>query len=397
VTARPAAVTLPANTRLFLPEGTRRVLLRATQPLATQLYAFLRAPGGPKSAEPYTEDGVSGVRWRHAPLERRNWHPLRPANHHALAARGAQVVLRSQVRLEQLEPGDSSPGPSGEPVAVLPVGTVVSQEFLEPVAEEQAARLAPDAPRTSFSLLKPGRPVRLRFDAREPGRPELRLGLEGPEGLGSEVEVLVDGAPVLRSVLHATRARELLPLVPPGEHEVLLRSSAPGLTATLNRPPSAGGPESALRARTVFRLDAQGLRVPVRKRGTGPVTLNLVLLGQAPEGSSTPRVEVTLDEGKPRRNSGISLPRLTMASRELALPPSGRAPSWPAGQPQAHWYGRTLHITLGEDLAPGLHWVHVKPLGSGPLWARFFVYGNAHTEGAPRQWNRSGWELEDAP
>ncbi len=396
VTVRPIPVSVPATTRVFLPEGTRRVLLRASQPLALQLHSLLRAAEGSQFTEPYADDGLRGVRWRHAPLERRNWHPLRPANHLALTTRGARVVLRSQVRLEVTDPNDGSSAPFGEPVAVLPVGSVVSQEFLEPVADREV-KVVPDAPRTAFSLLKPGRPVRMRFDAREPGRPELRLGLEGPEGLGSEVEVLVDGTPVLRSVLHSTRKRELLPQVSPGEHVVMLRSSAPGLTATLNRPPSAEGPDSALRARTVYRLDAKGLRVPVRKRGMGAVTLNVVILGQAPEGTQEPRLEVTLDNGKPRRNSGVLLSRLTQASRELALPASERAPAWPAGQPQSRWYGRTLHITLGEDVASGVHWVHVKPVGSGPMWARFFVYGNAQTEGAPRQWNRQGWELEDLP
>jgi len=396
VTVQPVPVSLPATTRVFLPEGTRRVLLRASQPLALQLYALLHAADGSRFSEPYVEEGLKGVRWRHAPLEQRNWHPLRPANHQALATRGARVVLRSQVRLEAHEPGDGASGPWGEPVAVLPVGTVVSQEFLEPVAESEV-KVVPDAPRTAFSLLRPGRPVRMRFDAREPGRPELRLGLEGPEGLGSEVEVLVDGTPVLRSVLHATRKRELLPQVTPGEHVVMLRSTAPGLTATLNRPPSAEAPDSALRSRTVYRLDTQGLRVPVRKRGFGPVTLNVVLLGQAPEGTQEPRVAMTLDNGKPQRIGGVLLSRHTEATRELALPASERAPAWPAGQPQSRWYGRTLHITLGEDVAPGLHWVHVKPLASGPLWARFFVYGHAQTEGAPRQWNRQGWEPEEAP
>jgi hypothetical protein len=395
VTERPASVSLPASTRLFLPEGTRRVRLHASRPTALQLYSFLHAPEGQRASAPYGEEGLLGVRWRHAPLERRNWYPLRPANHQELTTRGARVMVLSQVRLEALEPRAASPGPSGEPVALLPVGTVVSQEFLEPVAEVHGQTGTPDAARTSFSLLKPGWPVRLRFDAREPGRPELRLGLEGPEGLGGQVEVLIDGVPVHRSVLHATRARELLPLVPPGEHEVLLRSSAPGLTATLNRPPSRSA--GTLRSRTVFRLDGKGLRVLVRKRDMGPVTLNLVLLGQAPEGSPEPRVRVTLDQGKPRRNSGMLLSRLTPASRELALPPSERAPAWPAGQPQSRWYSRTLHITLGEDVAPGAHWVHVTPVGSGPLWARFFMYGDAHLEGAPRQWNRQGWELEDAP
>ncbi|MFP2913190.1 hypothetical protein ACLESD_50940, partial [Pyxidicoccus sp. 3LFB2] len=58
----------------------------------------------------------------------------------------------------------------------------------------------------------------------------------------------------------------------------------------------------------------------------------------------------------------------------------------------------TVSVTLGEDLAPGLHQVRVVPqgLGDAPLWARFFMFGHAPSDNATQEWNRTGWELEDA-
>ncbi len=391
VTPRPASVSQPASARFFLPAGTRRVRLHASQPTALNLYTFLRPAGGARSAAPYLDEGRSEVRWRYEPLEQRLWHPLRPANHAALSARGARVELVSQVRLER--GGAAVPvAPSGEAVSLKPQGSPPTHEFLEPDTTPDPE----DAARALFAPLAPGRPARVRFDARTPTRPELRLRLEAPEGLGNEVEVLLNGAPLHRAVLRTTHARELLPPVPPGEHELLLRSSAPGLSATLNRPLASGSPPG-LRMRTVYRLGEEGLRVPVLKQGPGAVTLNIVVYAPLPEASEGPRVAVTVDEGTPRRRDSIALPRLTRAHRELALPASEREPATSPAQPRARWYARTLSVRLGEDLAPGVHLVDVEPLGTGPLWARFFVLGEASTDTGPRQWTQPGWELEDAP
>jgi hypothetical protein len=388
VTDRPMPVSVPTSARVFLPSGARKVRLHASKPTAVLLSTFLQPQGGLAGLAPYLDDGLQGVRWRNAPLDRRTWYPLRPANVTELTRRGARLELLSQVRLEP-EGLETVSAPSGTTVVLKPLGSPDTQEVLEPVQG------AADATRALSTLLTPGRAVRTHFDARSPSRPELRLSLEGAEGLGSEVEVVLDGEPVHRWTLRSTRARELLPPLPPGEHEVMLRTTVEGLTATLNRPPVAG---SGLGARTVYRMSGEGLRVPVRKPGAGAVTVNIVVYTQQPESGPQQRLSVTLDNGQPRRRSGVLLPRVTRAERVLPLPASSRAPATPAGRPQARWYARTVSVTLGEDLAPGLHHVRVVPQGQGgaPLWTRFFMFGHESSEQPTQEWNRTGWELEDA-
>jgi hypothetical protein len=388
---RAARVTHAASARLVLPRGTRRVRVTASRPTAVNLYSFLAPREGRLSAAPYTADALSGVRWRHAPLASRSWHALRPFNHRALAAEGAAVELVSQVHLESLTPPRLR-RPSGVALTLTPAGAPRTQQLLEPVDAD-----AQDATRSAYTLLAPGGGgVRAHFDARVPTRPELQLRLDDPDALGSEVEVLVDGASVHRTVLHATRSRELLPPIPPGVHEVLLRSSASGLSALLNRPPAdAEGAGDGLRARTVYRIEDGGLRVPVHKPGRAALTLNMVLYAQSRAGSGSPRLRVSLDDGAPRRRTGQLLERLTQATHALPLPAADRPPAFPAGQPDSLWHARRIPVTLGEDLAPGLHWVHVRAQEGSPLWARFFVFGEDALDAVPQQWNRSGWEPGD--
>lgn len=385
VTDRPTPVSLPATARLFLPAGARTVRVHATRPTAVLLSTFLPSQGGLASVAPYLEEGLQGVRWRNAPLDARSWFPMRPRNVTELTRRGARLEVLSQVRLEPVGLEQVAAVPSGDTVVLKPLGSPVTQELLEPVQG------VTDAARSLSTLLVPGQPVRARFDARSPSRPELRLSLEGTEGLGTGVELILDGEPFHKWTVRATRARELLPPLPPGEHEVLLRTDAAGLTATLNRPPVAG---SGLGSRTVYRMDGDGLVVPVRKPGPGAVTVNIVLYTLEPGSAS--QVAVTIDNGQPLRRSGLLLPRITRATRVAPLPPSTRAPATPAGRPQVRWYARTVSVTLGEDLVPGLHRVRVVPQGLGDesVWARFFMFGQPASTPA-QEWNRHGWELED--
>ncbi|RYZ41143.1 MAG: hypothetical protein EOO71_13150 [Myxococcaceae bacterium] len=338
VTDLPAWVSQVASARLFLPAGARKLRVEAPRSTIVQLYSFMAGAQALAPVAPYTEAALTGVRWRNAPLDQRSWHPMRPANLTALMQGGARMELLSQVRLEPVGPEDE-------------------------------------------------------FDARTPTRPEVRLSLKDAAALGNEVEVLLDGEPLHRFTVRSTRSRELLPPLPPGEHEVLLRSSAPGLTAMLNRPPVAG---SGLRSRTVYPVGASGLRVPVRKTGPGAVTLNVVVYTPVAEASTTPRLTVTVDGGNPVRRASVLVPHVTRAERTVVLPASERDPAMPAGRPGVKWYARTVPVTLGEDIAPGVHTVRIQAVGNEPLWARFFVFGPSLENTAPREWNRGGWQLEEA-
>ncbi|WP_158626307.1 hypothetical protein [Corallococcus sp. AB049A] len=387
VTDLPAWVSGPASARVFLPMGARKLRVEAPRATIVQLYSFLSSGQPIVASAPYTSDALTGVRWRNAPVDSRAWHPMRPANLSALLQGGARLELLSQVRLEPVGPVEESLPPTGDAVVVRPHGSPAVVEVLESAQADTV-----DMVKALSTVLEPGRAVRARFDARTPTRPEVRLSLKDAAALGNEVEVLLDGEPLHRFTVRSTRARELLPPLPPGEHEVLLRSSAPGLTALLNRPPAAG---SGLRSRTVYPVGQGGLRVPVRKTGPGAVTLNVVVYTPVAEGATEPQLSVTVDGGNPVRRASVLVPHVTRAERTVVLPPSERDPAMPVGRPGVKWYARTVPVTLGEDIAPGVHTVRIQALGTGPMWARFFMFGQAVENTAPRMWNRGGWQPDE--
>jgi hypothetical protein len=387
VTDLPAWVSGAASARVFLPMGARKLRVQAPRSTVVQLYSFLSSGQPLTSLAPYTQDALTGVRWRNAPVDQRGWHPMRPANLGALMQQGARLELLSQVRLEPVDPEEELLPPTGDAVVVRPYGSPSLVEVLEPAGEDLR-----DAVKALSTVLEPGRSVRARFDARTPTRPEVRLSLKDAAALGNEVEVLLDGEPLHRFTVRSTRSRELLPPLPPGEHEVMLRSEARGLTALLNRPPVAG---SGLRSRTVYPLGQGGLRVPVRKTGPGAVTLNVVVYTPVPEGGKQPQLSISVDGGNPTRRANVLVPSVTRAQRTAVLPPSERAPATPSGRPGVKWYARTVPVTLGEDIAPGLHTVRIQALGTQPLWARFFVFGQAKEDTSPRVWNRGGWQPDE--
>ncbi|MHA7633298.1 hypothetical protein [Corallococcus sp. M7] len=387
VTDLPAWVSGATSARVFLPMGARKLRVEAPRTTIVQLYSFLSSGQPMAASAPYTNDALTGVRWRNAPVDQRAWHPMRPANLTALMQGGARMELLSQVRLEPVGPEEETPPPSGDAVVVRPYGTPPVVEVLESGPADTV-----DMVKALSTVLEPGRAVRARFDARTPTRPEVRLSLKDAAALGNEVEVLLDGEPLHRFTVRSTRARELLPPLPPGEHEVLLRSTAPGLTALLNRPPAAG---SGLRSRTVYPVGQGGLRVPVRKTGPGAVTLNVVVYTPVAEGATEPQMSVTVDGGNPVRRASVLVPHVTRAERTVVLQASEREPAMPVGRPGVKWYARTVPVTLGEDIAPGVHTVRIQSLGSGPMWARFFMFGQAVENTAPRMWNRGGWQPDE--
>ncbi len=345
-------------------------------------------PGTPSADAPYDAPLASeDVRWRKAAMSDVSWHPLRPRNHEALVPLAARIALVGQVHLEATGDGPVSL-PTGVPVVVVPSGSPRPLELLERQPEDSGV----DAGREVLSWLSTAKPSPVLFDPRTRSRPELRLRLDNPTSLGRPVEVLVDGQVIHRTVLRTTRGRELLPPIPPGKHEVQLRSDAAGLEAILNRP-SAGDP--TLRTRTVYALSQRKLRVPVMKRARGAVTLNVILYAPTAEAAPGEEVRVSIDRGMPERRRSLFIGKLTRAERAIPVPASDRPEAISLGEPRPKLYPRRVAVTLGDDLAPGLHWVELEGAGELPLWARFFVYGQ--TGHAPaEQWTRPGWESEDA-
>jgi len=391
-TLRPVRTSRVSTGRLFLPPAVRRVEVRANLPVLVELSLYLPNPGPPVVGQPYGRLASTSMRWAHAPQDRRGWHPLRPMNHQELSRQGALATLVRQVRLEPIGPEETEP-PVGEPVTLEPAGSPASLELFEPAGalrQEEAAR-------SLYALLTPGQAMRARFDARSPTRPELRLQLEDPRGLGLSVEILVDGKVVRRQRLSSTRTRALLPPIASGVREVMVRSEAPGLTAALNRAPAAGEEALAHRSRRVYRLGASGVRVPVHKRGLGAETLNIVVYTPEPESEANCGLQISIDRGHPSRRTGVLIPRITRSLRTVKLVPSARPAGRVAARPGVRWYPRTVAVVLAEDLAPGTHWVEVKPTSATPLWARFFVFDQAQLDSGARQWNRRGWDEEDAP
>ncbi|MDQ3264398.1 MAG: hypothetical protein M3Y59_12165 [Myxococcota bacterium] len=391
-TVRPVRISAAVSGKLFLPQNVHRVEVRGDVPALVSLFTFLPAQGEARLGTPYGESMPTVTRWSHAPIDRLSWHSIRPANHRELAAVGAEVTLTRQVRLEPS--GQPSSDTSGaEALTLYPSGTPASLELFEPDPEVTAA----DAARSLFALLTPGEPLRVRFDARSPTRPELRLHLEGSGGLGHQVEIVVDGKVVRRHRLASTRSRALLPPIPSGVHEVVVRSHAPGLTAALNRAPAPNEASLAHRSRTLYRLGGGGLRVPVVKKRAGAETLNIVVYTPRAQVEAATRLQVTVDKGFPRRRTGVLVPRITRAVRLVEVAPTDRPAGSAAGRPGDLWHPRTFAVILAEDLAPGTHWVEIKPERPTALWARFFVYGDSVDEARVRQWNRPGWDVEEGP
>ena len=393
LTSRPFAVGEPLSARVLAPSGARRILVQSTHPVAISLYAFLSSSKGAQLEAPYRDHTSEPTRWRNAPYSLGHWHLLRPGNHRALAESGAALTLLSQVRLEPAGPG-SGEG-AGTPVTIYPAGAPMSREIVELDSELGDDARGADPLRGIFTRLQPNQKARVRFEGRTPSRPELRVDVDDPAALGADVRIRVDGTVVKRFRLRTARTRELLPPVKPGVRELVIESDAPGVTALLNRGPAGGS--DALRVRTVYRV-GDGLRVPVKKRGPGPATLNIVVYTPEPDASEEPRLRVMIDGGKPVRLAGVLTPRVTRAERELSWPSSRKPAGTMTGAHKGAWYPRTVKVTLGEDLPAGTHWVTVRAMeGAGPAWARFFVYDGAPEPQPDKRWSRPGWDVEDGP
>ncbi len=394
--ARPLPLGQPLSARLFAPPTARTLRIRASAPALLSLYAYLPTPKGAQLEPPYAGHASDATRWRNAPYQQSLWHALRPQNHRALSELGAALTLISQVRLDRRGPSEPT-YPSGTPVTLYPAGAPMSREMLEPELAHGEDERPGDPLRGVFTRLHPNRAVRIRFEGRTPQRPELRLDADDLAALGGDVRVLVDGKQVKRLKLRSARMRALLPPVRPGVRELVVETQAPGVTATLNRAPAPDARTQALRMRNVYRV-GDGLRVAVRKKGPGATTLNIVVYTQDPQPSLGAALKVTIDRGKPKRATGVLVPSLTRGVRHLPFSSSDKPEATMTGAHKGRWFARTVPVTLGEDLAPGVHWVEVRPHRfEGPLWARFFVYDGESTPEPPKRWSRPGWDAEDAP
>ncbi len=376
---RPLAVAEPSTVRLLVEKGTTRVRFFGTAPLVLSVSQWLARPEGMKHAPPFDDSALVGVRWRHAPLEARVWHPLRPKNHAALGQQAGALTLRGQTRLELAGAGGESV--SGPARSLTPLGRPTEREVLEPATPSVAVGRA--LTRTLFSRLAVEGFRNSRFFARTPSRPELRV--EAPaSALGQRVEVTVDGRRVSRFVLRSTRERRLLPAIAPGDHAIGLKTAAKDVEALVNRE-SVGGESLAIR--TVYRFGKGGLKLRVPKPGSEPVTVNVVLYGATAEPLPSDVVAVKIDGGKPRRRSHALVERMTSPSRHVAPPASKRGPVEIGG---TGLYARSFSVTLGDDLLPGTHEVELLPDGAGNFrWARFFVFDATGSAKPIQQWNRA--------
>ncbi|MFL5318273.1 MAG: hypothetical protein ACJ790_01355 [Myxococcaceae bacterium] len=383
-----ASVSLPATGKLFLPPGTQTLRVTSSATVAVQLSTFLAAPNGSKTSPPYVDDPEGRTEWRSAPLEARNWFTLRPANHDALVEQGARAILSSQVRIEPIAP---TAKPEREAVALLPAGRPMSLELLEQTDDLDVTKEKQPSLWTALS----DKPLKIRFDKRTRSRPEVRLVVTDAAQLGKELQLLVDGKVAQTTKLTGTRMRWLLRPLAEGEHELALQASVPSLHALLNRPASGKG-AIAVKARTAFRLAQGGLRVAVRKTDAGPLTVNVMVYSRTPVSEKLPpSLKVAVDSGNPERRAGVLLQKISRASAIYPLPASERPPGLAFGSRPGEWYARSIPVTLGDDIAPGLHWVSVDVDQKVELFARFWMYGHGPDDGTQREWHRAGWDRED--
>ena len=364
-------VSEPATFYVQLPPGTEQIVLRAPHPLLLSAFTFLPEPGAPLRAAPFEEKTTVRAPWRHAPLLRRMWHPLRPFNLSELELTTGAVSLEVQVRRE---PG---PLPSIELArasrAVEPLASPEQQLLLEPVAD--ASPLVGHWEPGVYTLLSGEGPVVLDFDTRVPEAPTVRYAL--PPGslgsLGAPVVLRQEGKPWHRLQLLTTSGREQLPPLPPGRHRVEVVTPARELRVLINRPPAPGEQAPVFRVRTVHALQ-RALTVAVHKPEETPVRVTAMVYATTPEALEAARLRLRVDGKEPRLRDGLVLTGFTPLERELTLPAATGAGATflqRTGQPPLH--GRSVGLVLDGDLSPGQHTVTLEAHGAPGLWARFLV------------------------
>ena len=378
--------------RVIAPEGADKIRVTASDDVALRFYRYLPSPV--LYQPPYRNVELSRNHWRYAPRDRRNWFPATPLNAAVLSEELQRSILVAQVRLEPRQRHKRSGKRYVDAVAVTPRGRPERHQILEPVPPERTAVVARTWPPGALARLEANRPTRFRFA--DPSRS--RIDYAVPEDqLGKMLAVHVDGQPLARFRLTASRGYWNLPRVEHGEHEIALVTEASGADFYLDRPPAVLATTRLFRRRTVYALDAAPLEIAVRKVPGQRVYVTMVTYAPAAASEEDIQIRAVIGGGVPLRVPGKPFSKLTVAERVVPLP----EPRYPhtamlagvagqqAGQP------RYLTIPLSDDLVPGTHMIGFASVGAPRMWARFFVtHQDEQSEDRVLQWRFRASEAE---
>lgn len=345
--------------------GARLELEALDAPLAVSLEA--EGTALPAEVETGYSLDLEGVRLRFAPFRRRRFVPFRPEGLSALLSADDVLELEGQVRLEPV--GSSSP--AGPYQALLPSPPRLRQVLIE---REERPRHWRRFHRAGFHT---GETVRLRVPGAGPLAGRLVLDfLLGPEALGGELLVHVDGHPALVRRIALTRGQVRLRGLESGDH-VIRVIGPPGLVLTTTPPAEASAAISTWAERLTWRLShgaKRGLVVPVAM-GSQARTLHVVLYGDRSRAGAW-HLNALIDRGQ----AGPAVrqtPSRTRLSRRLSAEPEPTRTLW-LDQTGGASALAVFPIRLGPDLGPGVHRVRIT-LQDGPARAsaRFFISGTA--------------------
>ena len=233
------------------------------------------------------------------------------------------------------------------------------------------------------------------------------------------------GDRVHRWTLTATRGRWRLP-VSTGRRTIELeleaeaeRDGAPTTTtataprsfaAWLDRPipPASPTPSPPCSRRRVLHQLTRTLVFPIHKPGPDPLTVNVVVY--VPRRRDDATIELSFDDGAPRRRTGVVGARVSVARRRFAIsreaasqidlvgaaPPTRivdtRAPTHVVDLDTRDGTALdvvTLQLTLGRDVLEGTHELRVTLVDGGRVWVRAFHRGVGGRDQSTLSWTES--------
>ncbi len=363
-------VSEPVASRIIVPAGAARILLRADAPVALRLYAY--APTEWALQPPYADVALGDLRWRYAPLAARSWLPVHPENRAALERAGRRALLAGAARL--VRPGEDEEGGgargSQPTVALQPRGAPERQTILEPVSPDAYGDAVLAWRPGSLTRLSERRATRVVADARTTGRARIHYRA-ARAAVGQRLVIRVDGAVAARSRVAASRGRIRLPLLAAGEHAITVEGAP--VEAWIDRPPGPGEPAAIAWLRTVYALDSL-LTVPVRRHSGQATALDAVIYYPQPAAAPGVRLRAVIGGGRAARITGRPVTHITRLDRTVGLPAANRArPAELIDRPGLAGYPRVIAVPIGDDLAVGTHLIDLARVSGPRLWVRFFV------------------------
>jgi hypothetical protein len=425
------AVSEPQTWRVIAPAEAAQFELRARAGIPGLLEVpdqrlLVRAYGYWPEVEtvvgvPFRDHATEQTIWRYPPLDTRTWFPLRSINYDALQDDAAIVDLLAQVRLQLrgLDNDEALDGAGHKPsiddrianelsgqdgwdpgpwVTLDPRGVHRRRSILEELDAQAGRRLAERWDPSLFTELWPERTMSIDLSATGPSAPQLHWQVD-PRTLGRDVVLRIDGQRY-EHLLAETRGRWKLP-IERGRRDIELEFEAENgeFEMWIDRPVLVASPPVS-RRRVVHEL-TNSLVFPLRKPSDEALTVNFVVY--IPRRRERAELAVSVDDGSPRRRTGVPIERLSLTDRVYSIDPGGAFDEQDRlvherqavrfvdleGSNKLPLDVVTVQITLGEDIVPGVHEVRVALLAGDRVWVRAFHRGVADRSQSAASWTEA--------